>query len=77
MDLRILENEEDPKSYMNHMHNTVDLWIFIMNLSKTSLRLTTLIAQIDLDLWVFENHYILHQKLKVTQNAVDLWRSIW
>ena len=33
VDLRILENEEDPKNYRNHMHNTVDLWIFIMNLS--------------------------------------------
>ena len=46
------------------MHNTVDLWIFIMNLSQTSLRLNTLIAQIDVDLWIFENQHILTQKHK-------------
>ena len=45
------------------MKTTVDLWIFIMNLSQTSLRLNTLIAQIDVDLWNFENQHILTQKL--------------
>ena len=48
------------------MQKAVDLWIFIMDLSMACLRLVTLIAQIDVDLWIFDNHSIISQKLKVT-----------
>ena len=52
----------------------MDLWIFIRDLSMDCLRLETLIAQIDVDLWIFENHNILSQKLKVTGHKTQ-WIS--
>ena len=60
-----LENE-DSSSKSNCMQKAVDLWIFIRDLSMDCRRLETLIAQIDVDLRIFENHIIISQKLKVT-----------
>ena len=48
------------------MQNAVDLWIFIMDLSTACLAFETLIVQIDVDMWIFENHNIITKKLKVT-----------
>ena len=44
----------------------MDLWIFIMDLSTACLGFETLIVQIDVDLWIFENHNIITQMVKVT-----------
>ena len=49
----------------------MDLWIFIMDLSMACLRLVTLIAQIDVDLWIFHNHSIIYQN----SNLPDTKRS--
>ena len=53
------------------MQNAVDLWIFIMNLSMPCLRLETLTARIDVDLWIFENRSIISQKVKVTRRKMQ------
>ena len=37
------------------MQKSVDLWIFILDLSYACLRLEALIEQIDVDVWIFEN----------------------
>ena len=44
----------------------MDLWIFIRDLSMARLMLETLKVQIGVDLWIFENHNIISQKVKVT-----------
>ena len=62
---------EDSKSQSNCTQKAVDLWIFIMDLSMACLRLVTLIAQIDVDLWIFDNHSIIYQKLKVTRHKTQ------
>ena len=42
-----------PKSYRNRTQNVVNLWIFDIYLSNSSLNLETLIMQVDVDLWIF------------------------
>ena len=57
---------EDSKSQSNCTQKALDVWIFIMDISMACLRLVTLIAQIDVDLWIFHIHIIISIKLKVT-----------
>ena len=65
VDFSKYENQ-GPKSERNRTQNVVDLWIFDIYSSNSSLSLETLITQVDVDLWIFETQYIKTIKLKET-----------
>ena len=64
-----------PKSYRNRTQNVLDLWILYLYSSNSSLRLETLITQVNVDLWIFEIQYIKTIKLKETGRRTkgNLW----
>ena len=72
-----------PNSQSNRTQIAVDLWIFIMDLYIACLGFETLIVQIDVDLWIFENQKIKIQKVKVTVHkrlwicGFSLWTYLW